>query len=107
MVTDAQVRRLKKLSKTENTKELAAAKAGMDSKTARRYLADGRLPSERLGLHLEANGPVLRLYDPKTGRWLLTPAERIAEAEAAKQQAEADVRRLRREVETLRRRLGE
>ena len=46
MVTDAQVRRLKRLSKTE-TKELAAAKAGMDVKTARKYLADGRLPSER------------------------------------------------------------
>ena len=45
MVTDAQVRRLKKLSKTE-TKELAAAKARMDVKTARKYLADGRLPSE-------------------------------------------------------------
>ena len=45
MVTDAQVRRLKKLSRTE-TKELAAAKAGMDPKTARNYLADGRLPSE-------------------------------------------------------------
>lgn len=45
MVTDAQVRRLKRLSKTE-IKELAAAKAGMDVKTARKYLADGRLPSE-------------------------------------------------------------
>lgn len=33
------------MSKTE-TKELAAAKAGMDVKTARKYLADGRLPSE-------------------------------------------------------------
>jgi hypothetical protein len=47
MVTDTQVRRLKRLSKTEKTQELAAAKAGMDGKTARRYLADGRLPSER------------------------------------------------------------
>jgi transposase len=47
MVTDTQVRRLKRLSKTEATQELAAAKAGMDPKTARKYLADGRLPSER------------------------------------------------------------
>src|SRR6202043_526322 len=47
MVTDAQVRRLKRLSKTEGTQELAAAKAGMDPKTARDYLRDGRLPSER------------------------------------------------------------
>ena len=35
------------MSKTENTKELAAAKAGMDIKTARRYLAADELPSER------------------------------------------------------------
>ena len=48
MVTDAQVRRLKRLSKTEKNQEIAAAKAGMDPKTARKYLADGkRLPSER------------------------------------------------------------
>jgi hypothetical protein len=46
MVTDAQVRRLKRLSKTEETHELAAAKAGMDVKTARKYLKDGKLPSE-------------------------------------------------------------
>ena len=47
MVNDTQVRRLKKLSKTEKTHEVAAAKAGMDEKTARKYLRDGRLPSER------------------------------------------------------------
>ena len=35
------------MSKTEKTQELAAAKAGMDPKTAREYLRDGRLPSER------------------------------------------------------------
>jgi hypothetical protein len=46
MVTDAQVRRLKRLSKTEKTQELAAAKAGMDVKTARKYLQEGGLPSE-------------------------------------------------------------
>jgi hypothetical protein len=48
MVTDAQVRRLKRLSKTEKTQELAAAKAGMDVKTARKYQANGRLPSENI-----------------------------------------------------------
>ena len=47
MVTDAQVRRLRRLSKTEKNQELAAAKAGMDRKTARTYLGDPRLPSER------------------------------------------------------------
>jgi hypothetical protein len=47
MVTDAQVRRLKRLSKTEKNQELAAAKAGMAANTARDYLRDPRLPSER------------------------------------------------------------
>ena len=46
MVTDAQVRRLKRLSKIEKTQELAAAKAGMDMKTARKYLRQSKLPSE-------------------------------------------------------------
>ena len=46
MVTDEQVRRLKRLSKIENTQEVAAAKAGMDIKTARKYLSNGNLPSE-------------------------------------------------------------
>ncbi|MGC4052844.1 MAG: IS21 family transposase [Paludibaculum sp.] len=35
------------MSKTEKTQEMAAAKAGMDAKTARKYLADRRLPSEQ------------------------------------------------------------
>jgi hypothetical protein len=35
------------LSKTEKNQELAAAKAGMDRKTARGYVGDPRLPSER------------------------------------------------------------
>lgn len=46
MVTDQQVRLLMKLSKTEKTLSLAAAKAGMDEKTARKYCQLGRLPSE-------------------------------------------------------------
>jgi len=47
MVTDEQVRRLRKLSKTEKNQEVAAAKAGMAPNTARKYLGDPRLPSER------------------------------------------------------------
>jgi hypothetical protein len=47
MVTDAQVRRLKRLSKTEKNQAVAAAKAGMAPNTARDYLGDPRLPSER------------------------------------------------------------
>jgi hypothetical protein len=46
MVTDEQVRRLRKLSNTESTQEIAAAKAGMNPTTARRYLGLERLPSE-------------------------------------------------------------
>ena len=46
MVTDQQVRRLIVFEKTERTKSTAAAKAGMDDKTARKYLGIGKLPSE-------------------------------------------------------------
>ena len=46
MVTDTQVRRLRKLSNTEQNQEIAASKAGMNPKTARKYLAVNRLPSE-------------------------------------------------------------
>ena len=46
MVTDEQVRRLRKLSNTERNQEIAASKAGMDPTTARRYLGLERLPSE-------------------------------------------------------------
>jgi hypothetical protein len=47
MVTDQQIRRLYKLSNTEETQTIAAAKAGMDVKTARKYRRARRLPSER------------------------------------------------------------
>src|SRR5262245_129652 len=43
--------------------------------------AQGRLPSQVLGLHLEAVGNLLRLWDPQTQGWLLTPPEARAEAE--------------------------
>ncbi len=46
MVTDQQVRRLRMLIKTQKTKATAAAKAGMDEKTARKYLKNGTLPSQ-------------------------------------------------------------
>lgn len=46
MVTDQQVRRLLKLMQTEMTQAVAAAKSGMDEKTARKYLKAGWLPSE-------------------------------------------------------------
>jgi hypothetical protein len=46
MVTDQQVRRLFKLVQTEKNFGIAAIKAGMDEKTARRYHKLGKLPSE-------------------------------------------------------------
>jgi hypothetical protein len=46
LVTDKQVRRLFTLAKTERNQEIAAAKAGMDAQTARKYLRLGRVPSE-------------------------------------------------------------
>ena len=46
MVTNQQVRILMKAIKTEKTSKMAAAKAGMDQKTARRYVRSGKLPSE-------------------------------------------------------------
>lgn len=46
MVTDQQIRRLYKLLNTESTQQIAAAKAGMDVKTARKYAGEKRLPSE-------------------------------------------------------------
>ncbi|NQT70827.1 MAG: IS21 family transposase [Desulfobacteraceae bacterium] len=46
MVTDQQVRRLFKLVQTENNFGIAAAKTGLDEKTARKYRKRGKLPSE-------------------------------------------------------------
>lgn len=46
MVTDNQVRRLRKLMQTEKTLSLASAKAGMNEKTARKYNRLNKLPSE-------------------------------------------------------------
>ena len=46
MVTDQQVQLLRKFMHTEPTLSTAAAKAGMDEKTARRYRRLGKLPSE-------------------------------------------------------------
>jgi Uma2 family endonuclease len=66
----------------------------------------GRLPSKVVGLHLERAGSDLRLYDPATGRWLPTPEEAVAQAQAAQRQAEAEVQHLRQELAALRRRLN-
>ena len=57
MVTDAQVRRLMKLMQKEDTFALAAAKAGMDEKTARKYRRSGQLPSQLKPRHTWRNRP--------------------------------------------------
>jgi hypothetical protein len=46
MITDLQVRQLRRLEQQGTAKELAALKAGIDPKTARKYRRLGRLPSE-------------------------------------------------------------
>lgn len=46
MVSDQQVRKLMKLVKTEKSLDVAAAKAGMSAKTARRYRDANASPSE-------------------------------------------------------------
>ena len=55
------------------------------------------LPYPPLKLHLEPNEQDLRLYNPKTGRWLLTPEEDRAE----KQRMEIENARLRGQLEAL------
>ncbi len=66
----------------------------------------GRLPSKVLGLHLEADGDLLRLYDPATKQRLLTPSEVRAaclEEQQALKDIKADIQRLHREREELQR----
>ena len=64
MVTDQQVRRLMELIPREPTLSLAAAKAGMDEKTARKYRKLGQLPSEVQAFHTWRTRP-----DPFTDVW--------------------------------------
>lgn len=51
VLTDQQYRRLKKYMKKENNIGIAAAKSGMDEKTARKYLRLNRLPSQSKKKH--------------------------------------------------------
>ena len=51
MVTDQQVRKLMKLRQSESALAVAAAKAGMDEKTARKYLRANKLPSQMRADH--------------------------------------------------------
>lgn len=64
MVTDRQVRRFMSLIKKGKTLSSAAAKAGMDEKTARKYRRIRKLPSESRVPHTWRNRP-----DPFSGVW--------------------------------------
>jgi len=64
MVSDQQVKRLWRLVPGELWLEVAAAKAGMDPKTARKYLRDRRLPSEMQSKHSWRTR-----YDPFAAVW--------------------------------------
>jgi transcriptional regulator with XRE-family HTH domain len=63
MVSDRQVKRPWRLAQ-KLTVEAAAAKSGMDSKTARKYLRDRRLPSEMPQKHTWRTRP-----DPFADTW--------------------------------------
>lgn len=51
MITDNQIRRLREYMQQDKELKKSAMKAGMDEKTARKYLSDGRLPSEMKAVH--------------------------------------------------------
>jgi hypothetical protein len=64
----------------------------------------GRIPSAVLGLHLEASGRDLRLYDPGIRFVLPTRAEALAMEKKARSRAEGELSRLRSELDELRKR---
>jgi hypothetical protein len=64
MVSDQQVKRLWRLAGQKLSFEIASAKAGMDPKTARKYLQDRRLPSEMRQKHTWRTRP-----DPFADSW--------------------------------------
>ncbi|HZO89391.1 MAG TPA: Uma2 family endonuclease [Chthonomonadaceae bacterium] len=65
-------------------------------------LVEGRLHSEQLGLDLVMEGEQLRFYDPRRGVWLLSHEEHAQRAQAA----EAEIARLRAELDALRHQCG-
>ena len=72
--------------------------------------ADGRLRSRVLGVEIRPWGRTVQLYDAATGELLLTPTDterlRALRAEERAIEAETENERLRRELEELRRRVG-
>ena len=62
----------------------------------------GRLLSEQIGVDLKAIDGRVRLYDSATGVLVPTPAEVAVEESAARREVEAELGRLRQELEALR-----
>lgn len=75
MVTDQQVRRLFMLMQQEHTLATAAAKAGMDEKTARKYRRLGKLPSDVKEPHTWRTraDPFAEVWDEVVGLLQLNP----------------------------------
>ncbi len=65
-------------------------------------LVDERLTSEVLGLELGEIEDKLRLYNPKSSQWLLTPAEEIKKVRTRAANAEAELAKALAEIERLR-----
>ncbi|MFM9960918.1 MAG: Uma2 family endonuclease [Planctomycetaceae bacterium] len=82
-----------------------AAYHWQDGEFAKQELTSNRIYSPNLDLDLVVHNGFLRLFDPRTLTLLRTPAEAeaayLAEAQA-RQKAEAEVARLRREIDRLR-----
>lgn len=64
MISDRQARKVIELMQSEPTKAIAAAKAGMDAKTARKWVRLGKLPSEVKAPHTWRTRK-----DPFDGTW--------------------------------------
>ncbi len=77
----------------------------VDGRYVRLELVNGLLHSEQLGLDLVQNGETLRLLDPAKNRFLpdfLEQAQLAQEEHEARLEAEAEIMRLRAEIEELR-----
>jgi Uma2 family endonuclease len=67
-----------------------------------RSSADGSRASKVLGVRLLAEGPKIRLIDDQTGQRILTRLERAEDAQRRVTEHEAEIARLRAELEALR-----
>ena len=110
MVTDKQVRRLFALIKTEENQEIAASKAGMDAKTARKYRRHGGLPSElptavrgrtRPDPFIDVWGDVQKLFEDNAGLEAKTVFEFLQRQNPGRFQ-DGQVRTLQRRVKVWR-----